>query len=178
MGKTRYIISYIVILVVAISVLGPAYAKGPKGIYLSGVKATRSGNSNFALFDFRQIIKEFPNSKFAEPALFMIGENYFAMSNYYDANKAFQKHIELYPDSKRKLFSLVYLLKLARIYKKESLIKDLEKEIISFYQLSFLFRDFKTYEHKSPSYKKYKAVYYIDKVEFYIDGEQFEKIPF
>ena len=121
---------------------------------------------------------EYPASKFAEKALFGMGEIYFSMANYRDTNKSFIEHVKFYPNSDARLFSLVYLLKLAKISKNKSLVEGLEKKILSFYQLSFLFRDFKEYEYRSPSLKVYKAVYYIDKVEFSIDGDKFEKISY
>ena len=175
MGISKHKLFYTsLLLIILFSSFG--YAQEDKKMYYRGIRAMRAGNKNFAFFDFRRLLEKFPTSRFVEPALFTIGEYYFSIAAYYDAGQAFTKHINDYPESKAKLFSLVYLLKLAEIEGNESLVKDLKKEIIVFFQLSFLFRDFKEYQYRSPSYRRYKAVYYIDRVEFYIDGKQFAQI--
>ena len=90
----------------------------------------------------------------------------------------FQQFVDNFPEAKGKLFALAYLYKLSKESERDNLVKKVRKEIITFKQQSFLFRVFKNYQYRSPLYLSHKAVYYIDRVEFYIDDQLFAEIPF
>ena len=85
---------------------------------------------------------------------------------------------EEYPESKSSPFVLAYLIKIAQKNGDEETVKKLEKELIASQQVSLLFRDFKELQYVSAMSKKYKALYFIDKIEIYIDNELFAQIPF
>jgi len=152
------------------------YAKEAKQIYATAVKAAQSGDLDSAFMTFLSLLKNYPESQYREDALFAIGEYYFQIGDFKDAAGTFIKFINEYPDSKAKPFVLVYLLKIAERDKLESLVKSLEKEIVTSRQLVLLFRDFKEYKYTSPLFKKHKVIHYIDKVEFYVEGQIFAKI--
>lgn len=152
------------------------YTQGHRSLYSQAVKYARSGDTDSAFMYFRRFLRAYPKSRFSERALFAIGEYYFQIADYYDAARIFMRFINNYPQSKARPFALAYLLTLANITGKEELTKDLEKEIISSQQITFLFREFKEYEYSSPLSKRHKAVYFIDKVEFYIDEELFTQV--
>ena len=71
---------------------------------------------------------------------------------------------------------MAYLLELFRQIEKKDLAEKLTKDIVTFQQVSLLFRNFKEYKYLSSFYKKYKAAHFIDRIEFYIDGKIFTKV--
>jgi hypothetical protein len=86
--------------------------------------------------------------------------------------------VDNYPDFKGKLFALAYLYKIAESAGQEELKEKLKTEIVTFKRVSLLFRNSQKYVYRSPLLKRYKVEYYIDRVEFYLDGESFAQIPF
>ena len=153
-------------------------AQEEKEIYLEAVSAAKAGDMNSAFMEFRSLLADYPGSKYTADSLFASGEYYFLTGNYKEAVSAFTRFIDEYPDSKPRLFAVIYLYKIAKKQEHESLLGNLKKEIVDFQQLILLFRDFKEYKYSSPLQKKYRAVYYIDQAEFYLNGELFEKILF
>jgi hypothetical protein len=123
-------------------------------------------------------LENYPDSRNAEEALFATAEYYFLLGDFTDARPGFIKFISEYPDSKAKPFALVYLIKIAEKQAQESLAESLRKQIITSQQLVLLFRDFKESQYLSPLYRRHKAVHFIDKIEFYIDGELFAQISY
>ena len=114
----------------------------------------------------------------AEDALFSLGEYYFGVSDYHDAVKAFSRFIASYPESEAKLFAFAYLLEVARDEGNQDLAGMLTKEIVTSKQLNLLFSEFKKQTYISSFSKEYKAIFFIDKVEIYIDEEFFSEISY
>lgn len=168
------------LIVLLLIILSPytAYAREDAHIYSEGLKAAQNGDRETAFMYFRSLLTDFADSKYSQGALFATGEYYFLKADFHDAALAFIRFIKEYPDSRIKPFVFSYLLHIAKKEKKESLAKDLEKSIVNYHKLSLLFRNFKKYEYRSGLSRLYKAVYYIDKVEFYIDGNMFAKISY
>ena len=154
------------------------YAASSKDIYKLAVKSALQKNKEFAFMYYRQLLRDYPQSPYAMEALFGEGEYFFFIPDYDQAYKLFDEYIRRYPDSKAMLFALAYLLKIARIQKKEELAKDIEKKIISVRQVGLVFTDFKEYEYQSPLARKFLAVFHIDKIEFYADDNLFAKISY
>ena len=174
--KMKSIAIYITTLVfIGLVCGGTAYPQTAAGkFYSQAIKEARAGNLDFAYMRLRSILSNFPDSKYAEDALFAVGEYFYLISNYQDSLRSFEHFINKYPDSKAKPFVLAYLLDMAKkLNMSEKIIKDFEKQIVTCQQLSLLFRDFKEYQYTSTLNKKHKVVYYIDKIEFHIDGEFF-----
>lgn len=145
---------------------------------LAKAESEDSSELDFAFMRFRSYLEGDNGSRHREEALFAVGEYYFWKAAYHDASATFLKLLDEYPDSKSRLFVLMYLLKIAEKTQQETAMKEIRNEIISFKQLILLFKDFKKYEFESPLGKRHKAIYYIDKVEFFVDGELFAKITY
>lgn len=158
--------------------LGTGYAEEGGRLYSSALREARSGNKETAFMYFRSFLANYPDSKYARDALFATGEYYFLISDYADSAQSFTRYLDDYQDSPCVSFALVYLLKIAEKRGEEPLARDLEKKIATLKQMSFLFRESKEYKYRSALFRKYKAVYYIDRAEFYIDGELFAKISY
>ena len=152
-----------------------AYAINEKDTFNMAVDNALNDSLDFAFIDFHSIVKESYNSKYYKDSLFAVGEYYFDVGDYYDAGRVFSEYIEKYCDSKAVPFALVYLLKIGKGIN-SSVVPYLEKDIIESRQLSLLFSEYKENSYLSPMQKKYRVLYFIDRVEFYINGELFEKI--
>ncbi len=164
----------------AFIILSPAYlyAQTPRSLYYKGRFLARSNDKNFAFFYFNRLARDFPDSKFAKESLFAVGEYYFVIRNYQDSASKFLEYINYYPESKVNLFSLMYLFKAAQTENNQEAAAEIEKKIFNFQQISLIFRDFKEYRYKTALDRELKAVYFIDKVEFYIDGQFFTKASY
>lgn len=153
-----------------------AFPDEARKLYSQGLSLARRGDVDFAFARYHMLLENYPNVEFIDEVLFAVGEYYFSISNYYNAAALFNKLVIQYPESKAMPFVLSYLAKICRMENKESLAENLEKAIIRFKQTSLLFSNFKEYKYVSSFYKKYKAVYFIDRVEIYINDELFAKI--
>lgn len=153
------------------------YAQGDQDLYSQGVSASRRGETDFAFINFHALVETCPDSKYFEHALFSIGEYYFSVANYENAKNTFLKLINKFAKTKTKPFALVYLIEIAKRQNQEDLVKELEKQIIRYKQTSLIFRDFKEYRYVSGFSKRYKAVYFIDRIEIYINNELSARIP-
>ena len=167
----------LIILLFGLTLTEPVIAQEDAQTYSLAMKAAREGSKDFAFMRFRSLIRNFPKSKFKESSLFAVGEYYFSSTSYEEAAETFNALLEEFPESKAKLFVLMYLLKIAELQHKEDLKKDFENQIINFKQVSLVFRDFQEYPYRSP-FKDYKVVFHIDRIEFFVAGEAFAKISF
>ena len=157
---------------------GNLYAGEDASLYSKAMAAAKRGQEDIAFVHFSAILERYPDSKYAKNALFGAGEYYYSIGDYRDAMPLFERYVQNYPDDRGKLFALVYLYKLSKENEREDLAKKVRKEIVTFKQQSFLFRVFKNYQYRSPLNLSHKAVYYIDRVEFYINEDVFAEIPF
>jgi len=170
------------IIILAILLLSLFFARDgysqDKELYNKATKLARDKQLDFAFSYLDMIVNIYPKSSFFENALFSCGEYYFISGDRSSAKGIFDKFIALLPESKAKPFALTYLLKIAELDQSQDAVDNLQKEIISFKQVSLVFRDFKEYSYLSALNKEYKIVYFIDRAEIYIDGDLFAKIPF
>ena len=175
MKMIKKVISLYFLAVIIVS-SSNAYARQDTRLYFRGINAARKGNLDFAFVKFDRLISLFPESKYSDKALFAVGEYYFLIADYYDAAQRFTQFVEKYPESEIKIFALLYLLEIARRKGNQDEVDRLEREIVTSQQLSLLFRDFKEYTYTSALSITYKAVYFIDKVEFYRDDKLFTEV--
>ncbi len=154
-----------------------SYSEESQRLYHEGLNFARSGDVDFAFMRYQSLLETYPDAECIEDVLFAVGEQYFSMSDYPNAAMIFNKFISLYPESDALPFALIYLAKIFRQAGKEDLALNFEKAVISFKQTSLLFSNFKEHAYTSSFYKKYKAVYFIDRVEIYINNELSAKIP-
>ncbi|MCQ9207950.1 MAG: outer membrane protein assembly factor BamD [Omnitrophica bacterium] len=169
-------IKVFLILFFVLSFCDIAGAQTAKSLYSQANESLRSDKKDFAFIYFSSIVEKYPESRFAEDALFAVGEYYFEVADYYNAVDNFSSFVNKYPQSQARVFAMAYLLDIAVKRGKIKLIRELEKKIVAFRQFVFLFENSKEYYYLSPFAKEYKVVYFIEKVEFYIDGELFAKI--
>ena len=157
--------------------LRAAYSGESQELYHEGLNFARSGDVDFAFMRYQSLLENCPDAEFIEDVLFAVGEHYFSISDYYNAAMTFNNFINSYSESDALPFALNYLAKIFRQAGKEDSALNFEKAIISFKQTSLLFSNFKEHAYTSSFYKKYKAVYFIDRVEIYINNELSAKIP-
>ena len=154
------------------------WGKEDRIIHRLARQQARTDRKDFAFMYFRSLLREHPDSRYADFALFGQGEYFFELPNYKLATESFESYVDQYPDAKGKLFALAYLLKMARTQGQIQRVKDLEKEIISVKQLGLVFSDYKEYTYRTPLNREFKTVFHIDRIEFYVGGKLFEKITY
>ena len=170
---------YFIWTVLALIWLGSAgFAPGETRLYSKAVRFAQAGQVHFAFMQYNQLLRNYPASKYRGRALFAAGEYYFRISGFQDAEKAFTAFLDEYPDAQEKIYALAYLLRIARRNGNEASVEDLEKQIIDLRQVSFVFRESKEAAYRSPLHQNYKAVSYIDKIEFYVEGKLFAKVSY
>jgi outer membrane protein assembly factor BamD (BamD/ComL family) len=155
-----------------------AHAEGSRKLYQSGKRSARQGDEGYAFMFFQDLLKDFPDSHYAPDALFACAEYYFQMGALTDARQLFLKFVNDYPENRSRPFALVHLAKIASSQGQEEVARSLQKEIVVSQQLVLLFREFKEFQYVSALNRKHKVVHFIDRVEFYRDGELFEQISY
>lgn len=152
------------------------YAGEEDVLYAKAIQAVRSGRTDFAFMYYNQLDREYPRSRYREQVLLSKGEYFYELPAYVQAKEAFEKLLEEYPQSPGKLFVLAYLYKISEADGKTDLTENLKKEILTFRQVGLVFEETKEYKYPSPFYRDFRAVFYIDKVEFYRGGELFATV--
>lgn len=153
-----------------------AEAESEAEVYRKAVQAAKAGKVDFAFMYYNSLIEDHPQSPHREEALFARGEYSFQMHVYAQAQEALNAFLKDYPQSDGRLFALAYLYTIAESGDETSVVEDLKKEIVAFKQVGLVFKEFKEHKYRSPLYQNYKAVFHIDKVEFYREGELFARV--
>ena len=166
----------VISLLFVISTSTYVYAGWDTELFSKASKAVQRGEIDFAFMQYRSIVSNYPNSRYHNDALFANAEYYFLKSNFREADYYFKIYLKQEMDPNGKLFALAYRLRIARIYNKAALIEDLEQQIISLRQQAFVFEKFKEYAYQSPFNRQHKAVYSINKIEFYVNDQIFEAV--
>jgi len=142
------------------------------------LQAAKSGNLDFAFMNYRSILLRYSTSPFVEQATFAKGEYYYGLPDFNRARIVFDEYQQKYPESEGRMFALVYLLNIAEQKGNEEAVESFSRELINLKQVSLIFRDFKEYVFLSPMQQKYKAVFHIDKIEIFLNGELFAQISY
>ena len=172
------IVTCLVFILGSIVLCADLYAQEDFRLYQEAIQAAKQGKPEFAFMHFHSLLKFSSASYYYAQAVFATGEYYYSIGNFRQAAEQFNLFLQKYPDSDAFPFAAIYLLK---IYKAAGWTQgehELKKHIIQFVQLSLLFREFKEHVYWSAMNINYKARYFIDKVEFYINGTLFEKVNF
>lgn len=138
----------------------------------------KQGNFEFAFMNYSRVLREFPLSKFTPEALYGRGEYGFALHDYPLAKENFQILAQRFPKKPQRIFALVYLWKIAHDQSDESAQQELAREIVSFRQVSLIFRKSASYRFRSPLGKEHLAIFKIDKIQVYLQGELFAEIDY
>jgi outer membrane protein assembly factor BamD (BamD/ComL family) len=166
------------VLIIALLSLTAGHCQDGQSTYALAIEAVKSKDRDLAFMYFHSLLSSASDLKYREQALFATAEYYFLVNDYSDAVTSFTKFINDYPDSSAIPFALAYLLKIAEKEDKASLAESLKSQIVTSQRLILLFKDSKKSKFQSPFCRKHRVAYYIDKVEFYVDGELFEKISY
>lgn len=168
----------ILVFLWALSLVPPAFAAGDARIYFKARQFAQNGNHDFAFMQYRSLLRQYPESKYAKEALFAHGEYFFLIPDYDKAAAAFREFVDRYPEDKGKLFAMAYLLQIARLQGRREAVEQYTRDIATLQQLSLVFREFKEYRYLSPLERRHRAVFQIDTIEFFIQGEPFAKLSY
>jgi hypothetical protein len=138
----------------------------------------KQGDNDFAFMDFQTLLDDCPHSTYCLPAEFAQGEYYFLQSNWQMASDEFENFYTQFPRNQEALIALAYLFQIAKIQKNQDEMNKYRSEAASFRQLTFIFNDKKSFRFLSGFQRRHKLVYYINKVELYVNGRLFTEIPF
>lgn len=106
------VIKIISITILLLMISAVVEAESDTSLYKSAIGYLKAGDKEFAFMTFRQIVQDYPKSKYADESQFRIAEFYFKEKVYFDAGRELTKHLELYPDSPFKKKTHLYLQKL------------------------------------------------------------------
>jgi outer membrane protein assembly factor BamD (BamD/ComL family) len=180
MRKIYYVLLFLILFGVLLSTQ-KLYANGDaKARYDEAIRYIEMKQVDFAFMQFRNIIRDFPESPFAQKSIFAIAEYSYDHMMYYDAIKNLREYINDYPDSKTNVFAKAYLLKIIEeiknpTWEEKRVFEDITKEFFS-KPLFLLFTEYKETSYRSPSLNKFKIRYYIDNIEVYRNDKLFIKI--
>lgn len=147
-------------------------------LYSLARKAGSEASYDQAFIYCQSLLTNYPNSKYKEQSIFGMGEYYFLVADYLDAQNTFETFINQYPKSKGVLFAQVYLYKIATLTGNKTLKKKTLKEIVSLKRMIFVFREFKEFNYQSALLGNYRGIYSINKIEIYNEGKLVEQIPY
>ncbi|MBN1870457.1 MAG: outer membrane protein assembly factor BamD [Candidatus Omnitrophica bacterium] len=147
-------------------------------LYSRAFEFAETGKKDFAFMHFNELQRDYPTSGYREKALFAVGEYYFLISGFQDAEKTFRSFLDEYPNSKQRLYALAYLFNMAQRNNKGDVARELEKQIVDVHRVSFVFRETKEIAYRSPLRQNYRTDIYIDHIEFYVEGKLFAKVSY
>ena len=170
----------IAFFVTAIVLCGAASARAQNAgeLYREGLHAARTGQQEFAFMNYHSIVAQEKASKYRDEALFGCGEYYFGGKSYQEAQRMFTAYVTEYPMGRGVPFALAYLYKLTDEFGMPGDLNALKKQLITYAQLSLVFREFKEFAFRSPMNTPYSARYYIDRIEMSRQGEALAAIRF
>ncbi len=154
------------------------WAQDISEVYAKAAQAAKSGQMEFAFLYYQEILTSDAEPKLKTEALFANGEYFFGLNSFREAHEYFEQYWAADGNLSGRLFALAYLLKIAQQKNRAELIDSLEREIINFEKQSFIFRNYKEYDYQSPLNRRHKAVYFIDRIVIFVEGEEFVKITF
>ncbi|OGX25352.1 MAG: hypothetical protein A3D10_01570 [Omnitrophica WOR_2 bacterium RIFCSPHIGHO2_02_FULL_48_11] len=143
-----------------------------------GKNFAKTHQMEFAYMQFRDIVIHNVGSPFREASLFATGEYFADISNFPEAITIFTQFLKEYPDSKAKIFVLGYLYKIAQETNDTEQLEKLKTDIVTLQQVSFVFRNSKDYQYRSPTHKQYRAVVRINQITIYNGSEILAEISY
>ena len=146
--------------------------------WVDAIGFAKQGAYDYAYLDFQTILENYPNSQYSLPAEFAKGEYYYLQNNLSAASDAFLHFYAKYPKHQEALAALAYLYKIAQTQQHPKDMEEYRHKAASFRQLTFIFNDIKTFKFVSGFQRKHKLLYYINKVDLYVNGKLFTEVPF
>ena len=147
-------------------------------LHRAAKRAAKAGQVDFAFMHYKTILVTAPESPYKDDALFAMGEYYFALSNYDEAEVYFKRYLLTEGTANGKLFAKAYLLKILEMKNSIDDAENLEEDILGSRNHTFIFRSHKDYKFVSPLGKMHKAIFAIDQVAFYTEGELIAEISY
>jgi len=148
--------------------------------YKKAIRFIKEKQYDFALLEFRAIIRDFPESRYTESSLFATGEYFYTRRAYYEASRNFTAYIERYPGSDGAIFARSYLLKIMQGIERprEEEVEALENMEMAFFSqpLVLLFSEYKEVSYKSAFQNNFTIRYYMDTIEVYRNDTLFLKL--
>jgi tetratricopeptide (TPR) repeat protein len=97
-SQTRFLVGFAVVLALVLSA-PEAWATGPGTLYRNGKERLEAGEPDMALLYFRELLRDYPNSPYAEDAHFLVASYYMQTRNFFEADRRLREHLTRYPDS-------------------------------------------------------------------------------
>ncbi len=145
--------------------------------YVKACRFIKQREYDFAFLEFRSIIRDFPDSRYARESEFAIGEYLFMQKMYWESIKNFSEYIRDYPDSNGAIFAKAYILKimedienLTAEQKKD--IENIKTELFS-EPLFLLFSEYKEISYRSAFNNNFSIRYYVDIIKVYKNDKIF-----
>ncbi|PIP67667.1 MAG: hypothetical protein CO035_07780 [Candidatus Omnitrophica bacterium CG_4_9_14_0_2_um_filter_42_8] len=158
------------------------YATGfARARYDAAVRYIKHKQPDFALMEFRSLLREFPKSPFAQKSLFAIAEYYYDHGMHKDAIENFTRRLKDNSDLEANIIAKVYLLKILKEIESPSqeekeMLGGVKKELSS--ESAFLsFSEYKKTCYRSASLNKFKIIRHADSVDIYRNNQFFINIP-
>ena len=158
--------------------VGMVFAGGDTELYHHIQTSVRRGNLDFAYMQMRNILRDYPHSRYRDQAMFGMGEYHFLIPQYKQAEAMFNQYLDNFPDSKGTLFALCLLHQIAEFQSDAAKALDLKNRIIKYKQVSLIFREFQEYKFVSPLNRTYRAVFHIDRIDFFVGDKPLATISY
>ncbi len=157
-----------------------AYCDEGAGPYNDALEYIEAEQYDFAMMEFRSVVRNFPESEHARKAVFALGEYFYNRNILREAIKYFSDCVKKYPGTGEQIFARAYLLRIIKDienYKgeKKHLSEKIENEFFS-EPLFLLFSEYKELTYKSAFHNAFTVHYYVDTIEIYKNGDTFIKI--
>jgi outer membrane protein assembly factor BamD (BamD/ComL family) len=92
--------AFVLVIALVIGLSGAAAAAdSARSLYAKGKDRLDDGNGDMALMYFRELIRDYPESRYAVEAHFLIARYYNDSHNYFQADRQLREHQQLYPKS-------------------------------------------------------------------------------
>jgi predicted negative regulator of RcsB-dependent stress response len=180
MRKINYILLPVIGLIIMF-IAQELYASGfARTKYNAAIGYIKKGQPDFALMEFRSLLREFPKSPFAQKSLFAIAEYYYDHGMYEDAIEKFTWCAKDGSDLEANVIAKVYLLKIIKEIEnpapeEKELLEGIKKELSS--KSAFLiFSEYKKTCYRSASLNKFKIIHHIDSIDVHRNDQLFVTI--
>ncbi|MFH2146211.1 MAG: hypothetical protein ABII75_09355 [Candidatus Omnitrophota bacterium] len=152
------------------------FAEPREFLYERGRAPIAGTERDFAFIDFYALTQQGPRAPYYKKALFATAEYCFFNADYEAAQEQLLEFVQEHSKDEAVPFALAFMLKLN---KEDRVVSEkIMKKLVEFVQLTLLFREFKEHTYVSALGTEYKAKYFIDRIEIYINNELFENICF
>ncbi|MFA5060476.1 MAG: hypothetical protein WC676_07615 [Candidatus Omnitrophota bacterium] len=145
--------------------------------FLSSNCVSSSGlDRDFERFiSLRKKLSEERNERRIKNIEFAIAEYYFKINDFVDARLAFEDYKKNRLADLHILLANCYLYKIAQTAGQAQITEDLKKEIFN-KQFVLLFDRYKSIKYKSLLGSQYEILYFVDKIDVFLNGDVFVQI--